>query len=101
MVMKHIPGPWKVKDLGLQGCLVTGCDAWLGASTSRTREENLANAKLLAAAPELLTELTSLLDGHEAYAASEKNWPDWDEYDRMMYPRWLAAKELLERLKDD
>jgi hypothetical protein len=109
---KHTPGPWKRFDgygadyrkpvivdsiPDQDGKCVANCICYVAT----TNDDWDANAKLIASAPALLAALTSLMDSHEAYAASEKNWPDWDEYDRMMYPRWLAAKELLERLKDD
>ena len=47
------PGPWEVFNEGLGSYKVSKCDAWLGSSTVRTKEENLANANLIAAAPEL------------------------------------------------
>jgi hypothetical protein len=50
------PGPWEVFNEGLGSYKVSKCDAWLGSSTLRTNEENIANANLIAAAPELYRE---------------------------------------------
>lgn len=57
--MSHTPGPWSLSDKGLgvwstnqplgDNKVIANCDA-----VSRVKSENLANARLIAAAPELL-----------------------------------------------
>ena len=56
------PGPWEVFNEGLGSYKVSKCDAWLGSSTLRTNEENIANANLIAAAPELYAALERVLN---------------------------------------
>ena len=67
---KHTPGPWTVKeDLhygdefwygGPKGFTITVGPAVLGDTTKRTIPEQQANARLIAAAPELLACLKAL-----------------------------------------
>jgi hypothetical protein len=51
----HTPGPWSIRpDSGVE---IFGPDGQWIMTIYRTREELLANARLIAAAPELLDEL--------------------------------------------
>jgi hypothetical protein len=59
-VSSHTPGPWAAIDYGYKTVGVfAGMERVLDANTryGRTREEVLANARLAAAAPELLAAL--------------------------------------------
>jgi hypothetical protein len=40
--------------------------------------------------------IKGLLDSHEAYLALNTPESDWDEYDHMMFPRWIAARKLVD-----
>lgn len=68
---KHTPGPWRISS---------GCDRWVVqekggciACVEQDRKFGEANARLIAAAPELLEALTSLLD------ASQRNQEHYSE----------------------
>jgi len=61
--MKHTPGPWKVRqsyDNGEPSCLTVYsgadgiCDIYLGEKITEATEIAEANARLIAAAPEML-----------------------------------------------
>lgn len=63
---QHTPGPWQVFNAGHLGCGVTrrycGDIAHChGYDTNRSRAEELANARLIAAAPDMLAALRDLL----------------------------------------
>jgi hypothetical protein len=68
---KHTPGPWKIfypenSDCGLgidtanSNASIVVMDTEAGIYSAETREEDLANAKLIAAAPDLLDALQKL-----------------------------------------
>lgn len=72
----HTPGPWKSRDwrvVDSQGengmCTTVICDTGNNAKTRTT--ENKANARLIAAAPELLETLHALVEQFHAY---ENGW---------------------------
>ena len=64
--MNHTPGPWHYDPDGevwatrVNGQDVTICPEWLWARS--LRDEGMANARLIAAAPELLEALQDLLE---------------------------------------
>ncbi|CAB4122389.1 hypothetical protein UFOVP37_8 [uncultured Caudovirales phage] len=70
---KHTPGPWAMPDSGQGRISKVGANGgWDGliatadcGDYARSRSEGLANARLIAAAPELLEALKDMLDGHE------------------------------------
>ena len=70
---KHTPGPWAMPDSGQGRISKVGVNGgWDGmiatadcGDYARSRSEGLANARLIAAAPELLEALKDMLDGHE------------------------------------
>jgi len=68
---KHTPGKmWQVYERYPNSYAIANCDedgvrtdiAWLGKSASRINEVNLANARLIAYAPELLEALEEMLE---------------------------------------
>lgn len=75
---EHTPGPWMMGDLAKGGCCeilpITGdrhlaiCDVW---SHEKPFEEQSANARLIAAAPDLLSELLKA----EAYVELQTSDP--------------------------
>ena len=67
---KHTPGPWI--QVGDTVGVPVGRVAWVFAPTSSTWTEEIANARLIAAAPDLLEALRGLLevtDFYELYGA--------------------------------
>ena len=101
----HTPGPWNLGNPGLRGsdahmcqvmtayatknegatigCYDVICRTWSPdctvSSVRLTREECFANARLIAAAPELLKALQELVNVHSAGAANETIALDfWD-----------------------
>lgn len=55
------PGPWKVSDIGF-GSNIEPSIAWIGYGSSYPKDEHKANARLIAAAPELLQALFRIYD---------------------------------------
>jgi len=106
---KHTPGPWGIEQTIHRNWIgqvrIDGKVGEIVAITDRIglkehiKERNDANAKLIAAAPEMLKALEGVLDSIEAYSAERKPKNEWDEYDYMMNPRWMAAKALVDRIK--
>lgn len=98
MESKHTPGPWTVNKRN--GRLVMAGEIKVATAERYAAEQPMAwhNAKLIAAAPEMLELLSGLLDSFEAYTALNKPEAEWDEYDHMMHPRWKAANELVKSL---
>lgn len=66
MHSKHTPGPWDV-DEGDKSTIyeLDAANPIAEVFSDRSAEENEANARLIAAAPELLDALTALLDEAE------------------------------------
>jgi hypothetical protein len=58
-VAKHTPGPWVVNDIG-DVRTGDGQDRFIASVFGRGLEEKTANARLIAAAPELLHELEEI-----------------------------------------
>jgi len=66
---KYTPGPWEVSPgefvmriKSIHSSEMVACVTWLPREGRRSSEEAKANARLLAAAPELLEALKELLD---------------------------------------
>lgn len=91
----HTPGPWKITDSGTgvfssnkplgQNGIIAICDA-----VARTREENEANARLIAAAPDLLKELEAAvtwIEQIESYEIFDPSAPSKHE----LLPQLRAA----------
>jgi hypothetical protein len=51
--IKHTTGPWTIEERYPGSYAIEPNVAWLGASSSHQPGENLANARLIAAAPDL------------------------------------------------
>lgn len=59
---KHTPRPWDNKQVDIWGADRVGLRlGFLNTSNEQSRKEGLANARLIAAAPELLDALTRML----------------------------------------
>jgi hypothetical protein len=68
-VVMHTPGPWRVKN----GRVETS-DRYIAAilyAESRVTNEDKANARLIAAAPEMLVALKALCDADASYWGNE------------------------------
>jgi hypothetical protein len=63
MTSKHTPGPWEFFDTLCIGVMSAQSDVahCSGYDGNRSRDEELANARLIAAAPDLLAALEALL----------------------------------------
>lgn len=81
---KHTPGPWSVGRAGPNKCPTVGDDHWLMVAMvvyGEPPHPTAANAKLIAAAPELADALEAILDRctdgrNEADGASLAEWAD-------------------------
>lgn len=74
--IKHTPAPWHVGDTNKNfDAIVYGADSLCIANCTKVRgrsiEEEDANAQLIAAAPELLEALKSLVNAHDTTCRSE------------------------------
>lgn len=59
---KHTPGPWCVEGVGIRALVRAGTSGVIVAVRHRlSAQENEANARLIAAAPELLEALENIL----------------------------------------
>ena len=74
MSVKHTPKPWEVFDhsIGIGVSTVAGADIahCAGFDSRRSREEEVANAYLIASAPDLLETLKALYDAYKQLADS-------------------------------
>lgn len=70
---KHTPGPWKAVKCGVTNTIETNNGASLLAMMDHYTDEDEANAKLMAAAPEMLEAL------EELKATNSYWWQDVDE----------------------
>jgi hypothetical protein len=61
---KHTPGPWSYGYYGCSGYCVNGGGQHIATSILYKRDGGEANARLIAAAPEMLAALQALLDFH-------------------------------------
>lgn len=70
MSKQHSPGPWgwAQDSLYTPGHIITGDKRYIASICvdDRPKNENIANARLIAAAPELLAAIKNLLDGYKA-----------------------------------
>lgn len=89
MAMKHTPGPWRVKRWPAAGGAVPEAFS-IEPGVARVYYGDLteANARLIAAAPELLEMLKELVE------VGEESW----KHDR---PCLRVARELIARIKGD
>jgi predicted HD phosphohydrolase len=104
MTTKHTPGPWSTWEFDARSIAV-GPDAGglavaeivstnaHGITTAQTEERGAANARLIAAAPDLLHALRLMLREHDALQMAEGSTDD----------RWAAAtlaRAVLNKLGD-
>ena len=92
----YTPGPWKVSALG-SGLLIENAAGYVIARISvllAYRRQHRANARLIAAAPELLQALQSLSE--YVYRDMESNAPNWAPMD---VPEYAAASAALAKAK--
>jgi len=81
--MAHTPGPWKLEPRHQTGVYVTGSDEFHSVicQIREYQEENcaesFANARLIAAAPDLLASLRLLVGMVRASASSYTSHPDF------------------------
>lgn len=107
--MKHTPGPWHVKTHSRPYCIYVGpigIDPTSGSKNPlgnvfRSRvcgpnEEQLANAKLIAAAPELLDALQALL--FERYALEQPEQFDSNGNWTSNSPACVKAREVINKI---
>ena len=104
MTTKHTPGPWSTWEFepraiavgpdagGLAVAEIVSTNAH-GITTAQTEERGAANARLIAAAPDLLHALRLMLREHDALQMAEGSTDD----------RWAAAtlaRAVLNKLGD-
>lgn len=84
MTMKHTPGPWEIHEE-----VVYSTDGFLIASAEANYEDHIeiqaANAKLIAAAPELLNALVAFI------------WLYDSDDGCKSLPQYIAAKEAIKK----
>lgn len=72
MEFKGTPGPWHVSN---EGRLLVRDDDWLGIVADslgyNSEEEEVANARLIAAAPDLLDALIKIVEMNQQYAVDK------------------------------
>jgi len=76
--MKHTPGPWKAGPFNViadSGAIVADCCARDAITGTPAPAEYAANAKLIAAAPDLLAVCKMVLDRH-SYQGTGEPWSD-------------------------
>lgn len=59
--VKHTPGPWHVAN----GCQIRGAKDQIAKAWMMRNGEGLANARLIAAAPELLNALEAITEAYD------------------------------------
>ena len=69
MSTQHTPGPWSVGSNHHAQTFVRACDFQVALLCDGKPPEIAANARLIAAAPELLVALTELLPEYKAFVA--------------------------------
>lgn len=75
MTTNHTPGPWAVDNLTVRwgGYFVADCD---GKGDIARQGECQANARLIAAAPDLLDALVALSGALQTYVNGTEDWPE-------------------------
>ena len=80
--MTHTPGPWRV--LHKTGVFPMDSDCWTIGTAEQHRKEHVANARLMAAAPDLLAALTAALVIIDDYLAYKHDGDPNEEDARLM-----------------
>ena len=97
MNTKHTPGPWRVDGTDIY-TKVAGSDHWVAAiKQRRPNSEDEANAKLIAAAPDLLAALDGLLKAtRKAAAVAETANDEYADTDAHFVGEWIdQAREAI------
>lgn len=85
---KHTPGPWlQSYEPDAKGCVIRAKGGYIGQTYGGLDDDNAANARLIAAAPEMYELLSTLV-------LSARN----GEVD---YPAYTAAEALLKRIEGE
>lgn len=98
---KHTPGPWGVPDQGRgvvsKGSTTGGWEGLIATADcgdyARSRDEGLANARLIAAAPELLEACQRLLAHLEEVESMHKGSDDDEIFARMVIAKATASEQ--------
>lgn len=70
MSQQHTPGPWAAKPSMLRAVCITSASGPVATTSSAShvsRDTNIANARLIAAAPELLAALQGMVDAYQRH----------------------------------
>jgi hypothetical protein len=110
--MNHTPGPWvaRIKERGAEVRTNSEAEVYLGyfahSNTtsaadfySTTNEECIANARLIAAAPEMLDALRLVREVYE-YAKDSDNNENWVEFNNMNTAAVTAINAVLAKLEE-
>jgi hypothetical protein len=60
---KHTPGPWEIEPNAGKGAWISNDFGWAALALGNDHDNARANARLIAAAPDLLEALTALANG--------------------------------------
>lgn len=99
----HTPGPWIVKGTSINAGGISirqhvGPGAQCAQVQQAQQETLKANARLIAAAPEMLEALRNLSDLHKITVDIEKPESEWIESDYAFIPPFKNAIELIQRI---
>lgn len=90
METKHTPGPWEFTDNALVGPKIDDKPIWLRPVILRSEVGvSDANARLIAAAPELLEALRGMMDAYMDLC--DENEPNYRSYE-FRQSKWEAAR---------
>jgi hypothetical protein len=100
--MEHTPGPWEYDDrhYWIDGKRY-GMDSWAimrGSYCLATTDKNKANARLIAAAPDLLQALRNLVDIQER---DERGDPDYLATDEWREEALMIAKSAIAKADEE
>jgi hypothetical protein len=91
---KHTPGPWNAEPMTGRGAWVKGSSGeWAALSCGDTDTTAEANARLIAAAPELLEALNKIISRHsELVCSGDCGFWDVEDEEKMKLARSAIAK---------
>lgn len=100
-IVKHTPGPWELWHTDLVIEPLTGdsiCQTYGGMDGKTMYKDYEANAKLIAASPELLEALIEMVNEYEIFSDVPKNYKELEGYSGEENTRNIAiikAKEAI------